>query len=438
METLQNSSSTFRELRQQLGLQQIDVAGSLGVSRETVAHWDGGGRPGQWRYIPELAQLLRWTIEEATRFFWHENLGDPCPCGCGGKKVIPQPISSKTARSIDHNKAARLYIELPCDNYAKCGSVRIYGQEQGHFRLCRRCSYDSRSLGPARVVCPGCNPYRTLLPIDQRPHADGCPREETKPRKRVKGYARDNTALVETFIHRLEECAKVVGATRQRERRVRAWLNEAAPAFLSSPEDREYFETCTGFPPHRRVPKIESPEPLTFLHKACNELSKYPKVHIEPFDPHIFQPGHKTVVGKFRENSDSQRNGLLRSYQDPKDLPNTVRGWCLYCDKLLLSPKPVKYHVPCYADSKLRFELEEQPKMPGRPKNIKNFRKYWAYATLWDLGEPPSEIARSFGVTIRAVVEGIKSLAGELAAPEFYLEQFRERVSRFSALALSL
>jgi hypothetical protein len=256
------------------------------------------------------------------------------------------------------------------------------------------------------------------------------------PRKRVKGYARDNTALGETFVHRLKECAKVVGATRQRERRVRAWLNDNAPAFLSSLEDRKYFERWTVYRPHERAPKIESLERLTFLHKACNKLSAYPKVHIEVFDPHIFKPGHKTVVGGRRENSDSQRNGLLRKYQKRKDLPNTVRGWCLHCDKLLLNVKPVKYHEePCYADSKRRFEPEERTWTAER---LKTFRRYWAWATLWDLGVRPSEIARSFVVSIPAVIEGIKSLAEELAAPEFYLEQFRERVLRFHALAARL
>ena len=125
---------------------------------------------------------------------------------------------------------SRLYVEVACE---KCGEPRRVAKHNVHPGLCRRCSYDSRSLGPARVVCPGCNPYRTLLPIDERPHADGCRRETEMPRKRVKGYARDNTALHETFVHRLKECAKVVGATRQRERRVRAWLNDNAPAFLS-------------------------------------------------------------------------------------------------------------------------------------------------------------------------------------------------------------
>ena len=205
-------------------------------------------------------------------------------------------------------------------------------------------------------------------------------------------------------------------------------------------EDRACFEKWTEYPPHERTPKIESLERLTFLHKACNKLSDEALkrgLEVEVFDPHVFKPGHKTVVGRCRENSDSQRNGLLRKYQKRKDLPNTVRGWCLHCDKLLLNVKPVKYHeVPCYADSKLRFEPVEE--RTGTAERRKRFRRYWAWATLADLGEPLSEIARSFDVSISAVVKGIKSLAGELAAPEFYLEQFRERVSRFSALALSL
>jgi transcriptional regulator with XRE-family HTH domain len=58
METVKNSRSAFRELRQAAGYTVVQVATLLGVPEGTVWEWNGGGRP-RWRYMPGLAQLFQ-------------------------------------------------------------------------------------------------------------------------------------------------------------------------------------------------------------------------------------------------------------------------------------------------------------------------------------------------------------------------------------------
>jgi DNA-binding XRE family transcriptional regulator len=424
--SVDRSHSAFRELRQAVGLKQSHVARVLGVSRETVAQWDAGGRPGQWRYIPELAKLLGWAMEEATRFFWHENLGDPCPCGCGGKKVIPQPITSKRARQIDYNKATHLYIALRCE---KCPTVRIYDQEQGHFPLCRRCSYVSRGFSaPNKLPCIGSNPHPTTVPLDRRPHADGCPREEWVSRKRIKSKTKPG--------HRSEECRRVVNRVRQRETLVREFLNDAEEPFLSSPESRKYFEEVTGFAPHQRVRRIRSLDQLTKREKACNKLSDEAQrrgFKLRVFNPNRFQPGHKTVVRRRRENSDSQRKGMFLHYAKREVTlikPNTeeklqrgehmkiagseVKGICRFCREPMVSTKRgVEDHLACYLN---RGKVIPPETKRGRPKGSSpgNMRKHYNWMMRRAAGQTLGDIAEKFHVERPTVVEGIDDIKSRL------------------------
>jgi hypothetical protein len=299
LDRLQNSRSAFLELCQAAGYilpgssrwrrgAQALVAKFVGVCIVTIQEWYKGGRIQDWRYIARLAQLFKIPLAEAVSRFWGETIGDPCPCGCGGKKVIPQPITSKRARRIDYNKAKHLYIKLRCE---KCPTVRIYDQEQGHFPLCRRCSYESRGLGaPTKLKCHGDDPYSTV-PLERRPHVDDCPREEWVSRKRIKSkiewVSRKRIKSKIKPPHRSEGCRRVVNRIRQEEIRVKAFL--AKEWFKSSPERRERFKNETaraipgGFYPSDLFPRIRSREKqLSKLSKVCRRLS-----HENPYDPDI-------------------------------------------------------------------------------------------------------------------------------------------------------
>jgi hypothetical protein len=157
------------------------------------------------------------------------------------------------------------------------------------------------------------------------------------------------------------------------------------------------------------------------------------------------------VVGKRRENSISQSEGLQKHYA--KLLVTPVRGFCVYCGKPLLNMDTAKvsYHLPCRHDSLRRFEPENELRTPGRPEDVKICQKRWAWATLWDLGERPSDISKLFDdVSIDAIKDGIVSLAKQLISSKLgsnedlkrylvlYRPEFHERVSRFWALAAKL
>jgi hypothetical protein len=349
---------------------------------------------------------------------------------------------------LERSGRRRLYVEATCKN----GHTRLLPKHYAHAELCKRCSYDSRSTGPVAFICKGDNPYRTLIPLEKRTHAPGCPflddrmHETWKTRKQITATKWYNTALDEiNGEYRSKPCSEVVNGTRSHETKVLAYLNDAAKVFSSSRALIKCFHKIAGFYPHDVPKKVESKTRLRSLHKICNKLSDEAQrrgLNLRVFDPNRFQPGHKTVVGRLRENSLSQQKGQLLQYhqkQNAFELPETVRGWCVFCDKLLLSPTPVKYHAaPCYQDSKRRFEPEEQIRMPGRQKELETFRKYWSWANLWDLGVDPSEIARSFDVSINAITDGIVRLGEELAPADYYRKQFRERVKRFRALAEKL
>ena len=106
-----DQSSPFRDLRLAAGYKSTPIAKALGVSLGTVWCWDQGDRP-RWRYMPELAQFFGVDLAEIVDRLWGERIGDPCQCGCSGKKASPK-----------QQKAYNLAIELPC---TVCGKIRSY------------------------------------------------------------------------------------------------------------------------------------------------------------------------------------------------------------------------------------------------------------------------------------------------------------------------
>ena len=68
MDTLQNSQSSFRELRLAANVRQGEVAKVLNVDRNAVARSDHGRRPRR-KYLPGLAQLFGLDLSEAGTLF---------------------------------------------------------------------------------------------------------------------------------------------------------------------------------------------------------------------------------------------------------------------------------------------------------------------------------------------------------------------------------
>ena len=68
-----------------------------------------------WQHIPKLAEAFGLGIPEVITGVWQESVEDPCPCGCGGRKI---PLDDPAAR--------KLLIEIPCVN---CGTTRFHMAE---------------------------------------------------------------------------------------------------------------------------------------------------------------------------------------------------------------------------------------------------------------------------------------------------------------------
>jgi hypothetical protein len=171
----------------------------------------------------------------------------------------------------------RIYVEVTCKN----GHTRLLPKHNAHAALCRQCSYESRSLGvPTKFKCPGSDPYSTV-PLEERPHADGCPREDWLSQKRIKVARLYNTSLNETKKeYRFAECRRVVNQIRQQETLIRAFA--AKKWFRSSQRRIKRFKKEMGFNPFDPFPRIRSPKQLSKYSKACRRLS-----HENPDDPDI-------------------------------------------------------------------------------------------------------------------------------------------------------
>lgn len=56
--------TTLTDLRRRRGLTQTDLAKQLGVSNRTVSEWERGRNCPEINTLPQLAELLRCTIDD--------------------------------------------------------------------------------------------------------------------------------------------------------------------------------------------------------------------------------------------------------------------------------------------------------------------------------------------------------------------------------------
>jgi hypothetical protein len=132
--------------------------------------------------------------------------------------------NSRSSFHIEGKKRKRLYVEIACEN---CGEVRRYPKHNLHPKLCRSCSYESRSLGaPAKLTCVGYQAYKARKPS----FAETCPHETEKPRKTLKGYRRHTDDGEHAFVdeargqYRCKWCAGALFLLSKREKDVRKFL----------------------------------------------------------------------------------------------------------------------------------------------------------------------------------------------------------------------
>ncbi|MGH7783916.1 MAG: hypothetical protein ACREO5_08790 [Candidatus Binatia bacterium] len=118
-------------MAEQIDFNLVPLMRRLDVPESSFYPWLRGEARPPWAILQKIMNSFRHpgiSPSDAVKRFWKESVGDPCPCGCGGKKVLPD----------DHPKARALAIELPC---VQCGAIRRYRYQSvvhyKHYKLCR-------------------------------------------------------------------------------------------------------------------------------------------------------------------------------------------------------------------------------------------------------------------------------------------------------------
>jgi DNA-binding XRE family transcriptional regulator len=187
----------MEEVPQQIDLKNLALLTQrIGVPKSTVYQWQRGrGRP-PWRLMPQIADILTVPLPHLVEALWKENVGDPCPCGCGGKKIFPEFPEART-----------LAIEIPC---AKCGAKRIHKRwkQSRHRKLCPTCATTVERI---EFTCVGYQDHNASL------HARTCPRtmrlrpSDVNARQRLK----DNGLKLRFDVSSREyQCNSCAGAER--------------------------------------------------------------------------------------------------------------------------------------------------------------------------------------------------------------------------------
>jgi len=156
-----SSGSWLRDVRIARGFQTPEfLAQPVGVSTDSIRLWEAGKHVPLWERLHAIAEVLKRPDAEVVEGIWNEKVEDPCPCDCGGKKVLPDPShwpsgSVPVDFKLDQLRHARMLpIILPC----KCGKVRIYlhrklGAKSKYHRP--RCPSRSRLVDRKRINCVG-------------------------------------------------------------------------------------------------------------------------------------------------------------------------------------------------------------------------------------------------------------------------------------------
>jgi hypothetical protein len=442
METVKNSRSAFRELRQAAGYTVVQVATLLGVPEGTVWEWNGGGRP-RWRYMPGLAQLFQKDLAEAVRLFWCEIVGDRCGC-CGGEKIFP-----------DDPRAIHLYVKRTC----VCERTKIFRSNQ-HTIACNRCKVPKAPR--VTVKCVGHKPYGA-----RRPRFSHEPNKVFEIlRSRLQYYPTSDDGL-NAFVNEKEgtrrcgRCSSAIRLIYAREklgpqRSVRRFLGDAAKAFVNSSKERkEYFHKVAEFHPHEAVPKIESLSRLEKFIKACHRLSYEDESgRVVNFHPTALQKRQKKKAGKKKKAGQciprwkrptpirtvSYIKNMLAGQIRRRLLPNEVQGLCLLCEKLMLSRggynrKPPRVHRKCLLEYQGKrgphAKLPEAKKRRGGQVRRKSLKMHYAWAMRCKLGEDSlAEIGHDYDdIKAPSVEDGIEGIMGHLPTDlETLPLEFRERV----------
>ena len=224
MDPLQNSSATLRGYLARKGCTPNQLSKSLGYALNSVKDWVDGKRQAQYGHVMSLAEFFHEDLITLETLLLGEKTGDPCPCGCGGKKIRPTNL-----------RARHLDIRIHC---LRCGAAveRRDKQRMQNHRV-TRCEKCTRI--PAR--CEGYRPF----PNDDRRVARG--HQENLPLRRSK-FFEEKSSAIDSNIHLCRACAGALTLMRLLKRDVEDHLRRAREQLGT-----EKFEELTGFSAVSRI-----------------------------------------------------------------------------------------------------------------------------------------------------------------------------------------
>jgi len=255
--------------------------------------------------MPTIARILKKPLPEVIRVFRKANVGDLCPCGCGGKTIL-----------TDDPKARVLAVELAC---TQCGAIRRYRyQTARHYKLCKTCSRSNERVERTEFICAGYLDHGALR------HAKNCPRTT-----RLAPYQIKNRAL--------------------RKKRKPHLVFDAFARIYQSPGCASAGRLVLGI--EKRLRKFLRPgTKIRSRKQRSNLLHKYEAQMNPKFGPDI---------EKIRNRRRRPAPGMTKAKtiywwsRPANDLPRFVRfGFCIFCERIAIrlsgAKEPPRWHRQCW------------------------------------------------------------------------------------------
>ncbi len=136
----QNPDSWFYKARVAAGCgNAASLAQRLGVPKVTLCQWERGSADASPSHRPAAQQMLKLRgalgvdLPELVNKLWREDIGDPCPCGCGGKKVFPEEFP-QTHQLVIGNWGQRTFFQ---DKVSPPGlAMKKKAKQEIYFAVC--------------------------------------------------------------------------------------------------------------------------------------------------------------------------------------------------------------------------------------------------------------------------------------------------------------
>lgn len=138
---------------------------AISLGRGPIEDYERGIRVPTYKHVVATAGGLAANLADAVAGLWGEAAGDPCGCGCGGFKVLPDdedPTLGVRARRQRADDAQALRVRRVCRGEG-CTNVTTYLQTEAHTPLCRGCSLRGKSTIGRGVAIGDAHPFRVML-----------------------------------------------------------------------------------------------------------------------------------------------------------------------------------------------------------------------------------------------------------------------------------